>query len=81
MLSYNVFKYADGIEESQIVQKAVDEFVLRIVPGDGYTDEQVELVTKKLRDRVGENISVTVELLDEIPKTSAGKFRAVVSEV
>nr|WP_076145067.1 AMP-binding protein [Natrinema saccharevitans] len=81
MLSYNVFKYAEGIEESQIVQESVDEFVLRIVPGDGYTDDQADLVTEKLKDRVGEDISVEVKLLDEIPKTSSGKFRAVISKV
>lgn len=81
MLSYNVFKYADKIEESQIIQESVDEFVLRIVPGSGYTDDQANLVTEKLKDRVGEDISVEVELLDEIPKTSSGKFRAVISKV
>jgi phenylacetate-CoA ligase len=81
MLSYNVFKYTDGIEESQIVQESVDEFVFRIVPGDEYTDEQADIAVRKLKDRVGEDVSVEVELLDEIPKTSAGKFRAVISKV
>jgi phenylacetate-CoA ligase len=81
MLSYNVFKYTDGIEESQIVQESVDEFVFRIVPGEGYTDEQADIAVRKLKDRVGEDISVEVEFLDEIPKTSSGKFRAVVSKV
>lgn len=81
MLSYNVFKYADGIEESQIVQEAVDKFVLRVVPGERYTESQGEIVTERLKDRVGGDILVEVELLEEIPKTSAGKFRAVISKV
>lgn len=81
MLSYNVFKYAEGIEESQIVQESVDKFILRIVPGDSYNDHQANLVTKKLKNRVGEDISIEIELLDEIPKTSSGKFRAVISNV
>jgi phenylacetate-CoA ligase len=81
MLSYNVFKYADSIEESQIVQESVDEFIIRIVPGQGYSSEQAKLVTQKLKDRVGQDISVEIELLEDIPRTTAGKFRAVISRV
>ncbi|MDL0128082.1 phenylacetate--CoA ligase family protein [Halobacterium salinarum] len=81
MLSYNVFKYTDGIEESQIVQESVDEFTLRIVPGEEYADEQADVAILKLKDRVGSDVSVTIQILDEIPKTSSGKFRAVISKV
>jgi len=81
MLSYNVFKYTERIDESRIVQESVDEFALQIVPDDGYTDEQAQIAIKKLKDRVGEDIDVEVELLDSIPRTDAGKFRAVVSNV
>lgn len=81
MLSYNVFKYTENVSESRIVQESVDEFVLQIVPDDGYTDEQAEIAIKKLKDRVGEDIHVEVETLESIPRTDAGKFRAVVSNV
>ncbi len=81
MLSYNVFKYTENISESRIVQESVDEFVLQIVPDDGYTDEQAEIAIKKLKDRVGEDIQVEVETLESIPRTDAGKFRAVISNV
>jgi phenylacetate-CoA ligase len=81
MLSYNVFKYTENVSESRIVQESVDEFVLQIVPDDGYTDEQAKIAIKKLKDRVGEDIHVEVETLESIPRTNAGKFRAVVSQV
>ncbi|MDZ5810526.1 hypothetical protein U4E84_04065 [Halorubrum sp. AD140] len=81
MLSYNIFKYTENVDESRIVQEAVDEFVLQIVPADGYTDEQAQIAIKKLRDRVGKDVNVEVQTLDSIPRTDAGKFRAVVSNV
>ena len=81
MLSYNVFKYTENVSESRIVQESHDEFLLQIVPDDGYTDEQAEIAIKKLKDRVGDDIYVEVETLDSIPRTDAGKFRAVVSNV
>ncbi|WP_323749604.1 hypothetical protein [Halorubrum sp. 48-1-W] len=81
MLSYNVFKYTENVSESRIVQESVDEFLLQIVPDDGYTDEQAEIAIKKLKDRVGEDIHVEIETLESIPRTDAGKFRAVISDV
>ena len=81
MLSYNVFKYTENVSESRIVQESHDEFLLQIVPDDGYTDEQAEIAIGKLKDRVGEDINVKVETLDSIPRTDAGKFRAVVSKI
>lgn len=81
MLSYNVFKYTEDISESRIVQESIDEFVLQIVPDEGYTDEQAAIAVDKLKDRVGDDIHVEVETLESIPRTDAGKFRAVVSNV
>jgi phenylacetate-CoA ligase len=81
MLSYNVFKWTSGIEESQIIQRSVDEFELRIVPGEGFSEDQSALAVEKLEERVGEDIHVDVETLREIPKTEGGKFRAVISDV
>lgn len=81
MLSYNVFKWTSGIEESQIIQKSVDEFQLRIVPDDGFSEDQSDLAVEKLKERIGEDIEVRVNTMEEIPKTQGGKFRAVISEV
>ncbi len=81
MLSYNVFKWTSGIEESQIIQRSVDEFQLRIVPSDGFTESESALAVEKLKERVGDEIEVEVNTVEEIPKTKGGKFRAVVSEV
>jgi len=46
MLSYNVFKYTESVSESRIIQESVNEFVLQIVPDDGYTDEQAHIAIK-----------------------------------
>lgn len=81
MLSYNVFKYTEHIEESQIIQESVDEFTIRIVPDTGYDERQAAIVTEKLEERVGADIEVEIEVVERLPRTDSGKFRAVVSNV
>ena len=81
MLSYNVFKYTKNIKESQIVQESVDEFILKIVPDEDYTEDQATIAVEKLKSRVGKDISVEVDLLEALPRTDSGKYRAVISNV
>lgn len=82
MLSYNVFKYASHVEESQIVQDRTDQLTVKVVPENGYTEAQTKLIKEKVEEAVAdEKIDVHITLVDQIPKTSAGKFRAVISNV
>jgi phenylacetate-CoA ligase len=81
MLSFNVFKWTTGIAASQIVQETVDHFVLKLVPGDGYEPGQAEVAVAALRQRVGADVRVDVQVLDDLPRGANGKLRAVVSRV
>lgn len=81
LLNFNVFKLATGIAASQIVQESVDRFVVRIVRAEGFTDKVTEGVVIALKARVGADVSVAVEYCDEIPRSSNGKIRAVISKV
>jgi phenylacetate-CoA ligase len=81
MLSFNVFKWTTGIAASQIVQETVDHFVLKLVPGEGYDSRQAEVAVAALRERVGADVRVDVQVVDDLPRGANGKFRAVVSRV
>jgi phenylacetate-CoA ligase len=81
MLSFNVFKWTTGIQESQIVQESVDHFVVRIVPAEGYTERQSETVAKVLKELVGSEVRVDVQICDSLPRSNGGKLRAVISKV
>jgi hypothetical protein len=60
----------------QIVQTAPDQLTWRIVPFSNANTETIkrQLMTKT-RSTFGEDLNVTVEVVDDIPRTSQGKFR------
>lgn len=75
------FKPLDSIEGSQIVQTDLDRLLIRIVPGGAFGDGERMHLLRELRARVGEDMRIDIELVDELPRTRRGKFKWVVSQV
>jgi phenylacetate-CoA ligase len=75
------FKPLDSIEGSQIVQTDLDRLVIRIVAGAKFGEEDQEHLVRELRARLGEDMRIDIELVDELPRTSRGKFKWVVSQI
>ncbi|GAB3384652.1 AMP-binding protein [Lysobacter fragariae] len=73
-----VFKGGMRLLEAQIIQVALDEVHVKVVPAPGYSDADAESIASRIRDRMG---AVTVEVFQvaEIPRSANGKFRAVVN--
>lgn len=76
-----VFKADMRIREAQVIQEAPDEVRVHVVPADGFGPSDAESVRRRLQDRLGPGIRISVHEVDGIPRTSAGKFRAVISRV
>ncbi len=76
-----VFEYASGADEIQIHQKEAHSIEVRIVPGPAFGDADKAALTRELRRRIGDNMNIEFILVDSIPRTSSGKFKAVVSDV
>lgn len=77
----HVFKGARHIVEAQLVQEVVDRVEVRIVPDNGFHSSDADYVRRKLQERVGSRMEVTIRVVDRIPRSKSGKFRAVVSRV
>jgi phenylacetate-CoA ligase len=75
------FKPLNSIEESQIIQKDYDRIVVKIVRRQDYTDRDTQHLVRELKSRVGEDTAIEIEFVEGLPRTAAGKFRWVVSEV
>lgn len=75
-----VFKADFPIHEAQIVQQQLDHLLVRVVPAPGYSASVETEIAARLRERMGD-IRVDFEQLDAIPRTSNGKFRAVISNL
>ncbi len=75
------FKPMHSIEESQIVQDSVDRVRILIVPRDSYVDGDTEYLMDEFVKRLGESVNISVEFVDKIPRTAAGKYKWVISKV
>lgn len=75
-----IFKGMKGIVEAQIIQKDFDEFIIRVVPGEAYREQDGLDLRKNLIMRIGE-AKVDVVLVKEIARSAGGKFRTVSCEI
>jgi phenylacetate-coenzyme A ligase PaaK-like adenylate-forming protein len=75
-----VFKGIDNIREAQVIQEHLDLFIINIVPGDGFDSNDIIHLKKNMRNHVG-SANVVVKLVDAIPRSTSGKFRAVICKL
>jgi phenylacetate-coenzyme A ligase PaaK-like adenylate-forming protein len=75
-----VFKARLAIREAQLIQETLDVVRVRYVPADGFGKADARSIIAGLRARIG-SVDVIMEEVDAIPRTSGGKFRAVISKV
>ena len=75
------FKPLDCIEGSQIVQTAPDAVIVRLIPGDRYTDAMTRHLVGELKARLGQDVSVDVQFVRELETAPNGKFKWVISRV
>jgi phenylacetate-CoA ligase len=72
-----IFKGGLGIEEAQIIQNSFTDILVKLVAADGFGSKQTAILKDRIRERLGD-INVELETVDAIPRTSRGKFRAVI---
>lgn len=75
-----VFKADLAIREAQIIQETLARLRVLIVPAPGYGPRDAAAVARGLRDRVGD-VEVAIELVETIPRSANGKFRAVINRL
>lgn len=75
------FKPLDRVERSQIVQEALDRLLIRIVPRPGYGDSDTRHLIHEMQRRVGQEMQIRVEVVDDIPVGASGKYRWVISKL
>src|SRR5690606_24456065 len=73
----NSTKDIEGIICFQIIQNNLDNLELKIVSNEKFTNKQKNNFIKALKERVGDNININIDLVEKIPKERSGKFRIV----
>ena len=69
-----VFKGLANVREGQIVQDRTDHLTLRLVT-DGPVEDDKQILRGRIEEAFGRAMKVDFEVMDEIPRTPAGKFR------
>lgn len=76
-----IFKVISEAREAQIYQRIAGYVTVRIVKGGNYDKKSEEALTKKFHEFFGPKLEFKIEYWDELPRTTAGKLRMVVSEL
>lgn len=78
---HGIFVNQPHVREGQIIQEALDHIRVKVVPTDGFNESDIKDMTHRIQQRLGPAVSVIVETVVDIPRTKAGKFRAVISNI
>jgi phenylacetate-CoA ligase len=78
---HGVFTKQPHVGEGQIIQETLDRIHVKIVPSGDFDSTDVQDIIYRVQQRMGEGVKVDVEIVTEIPRTKAGKFQAVISNV
>jgi phenylacetate-CoA ligase len=76
----NPVLYGLPVRQGQIVQEAIRRIRVRFIPTPAFTDGAGQTLVARIRDRLGE-VDVVLEPVAELPRTAAGKVRAIVGNV
>lgn len=76
---HGVFVNQPHIREGQVIQETLNLIRVKVVPVGNFGQLDVDDIVQRIQQRLGKNVNVVVEPVQEIPRTKAGKFQAVVS--
>ena len=75
------FKPMVNIVKSQIIQEDLDNIVIKIVRNEKYSNEDARLLLDGVSKCMGDEMKIHFEYVEDIPRTSSGKYRWVISKV
>ena len=70
-----------GVHQFQIVQRAVDHVLLRVVPDQTWDENHAAGMRQVVRNEFESAIRVDVEEMSVIPRPAGGKLKIVVNEM
>jgi phenylacetate-CoA ligase len=76
---HGIFVDQPNVREGQIIQETLDRLRVKVVPVNGFGPRDQAEISRRVQQRLGPQVNVVVETVAEIPRSKAGKFRAVVS--
>ncbi len=84
LLPWRLYDHLEGLDkvrQMQLVQRAFDHFIVRLVRDEPLAPEVEASLKKRLADSIGAGVTVELERVREIPRTRRGKYMAALCEI
>lgn len=76
----NIF-FGVNIHKLQVIQESVSRLRLLVIPAKKFSAADYNLIEKKVRQRVGDDMKIIIEIVDVIPVSKNGKFKSVINNL
>lgn len=80
MVSYRTFKKAENIIKAQIIQESKERVIIKLVRDDDYSHRDEEFLRSKIKDILGESMSLHFDYVRDIEAGPNGKFKSVIKK-
>lgn len=81
MIWYNLMRRIPGIKQYKIIQEKRDLIRVLLVKDTKFSEETLIKTEHDIKEDMGEDVNVQIELVDQIPRDESGKLRFIVSKV
>lgn len=78
---HGVFVNQPHVMEGQVIQESLNVIRVKVVPTAGFGAADTQEIVQRVQQRLSTGVQVIVEPVNEIPRTKAGKFQAVISKL
>lgn len=69
------------VREAQMIQEAIGRVRVKVVPDTGFDASDAHEITRRARQRLGDDLEIEVDVVDAIPRGPNGKVRALVNRL
>ena len=73
------------IKNTQIIQKTLENIILRIVPLENTNkdllNEEIQFLSQELKKIIGNKTKIIPEIVNEIELSPSGKFKWIISDI
>lgn len=76
-----IMRAIEGINEFKFVQQTINVIEISLVTNPFWNDDCKNQITKGIKQRLGNEVAITIRLVDKIPIEKSGKHRYIVSHV
>ena len=75
------FHLLKGVDDLQIIQENLDFLRVKVVTNESYNEQTKSMLIRMLREKLNHFFKISVESVEEIPRTLFDKHRLVVSKI